>query len=390
MDPNLKVVTPSPENAETPLAEIHGWVTPTRLFFVRNHFDIPAIDRTGWRLSVEGCVRSPLELTWDDLNNMPQRTLLATLECAGNGRSFLSQRVAGVPWGAGAVAHGEWSGVPLAAVLEQAGLDAEAVEIVCVGADRGAEPDHPEPMHFARGLPLAKALHRDTLLVLRMNGEPLTPSHGAPVRLLVPGWYGVASVKWLTRLEAVRTPFRGYFQTVKYTVQRGRGQGTETVGIQGMAVKSEIVRPFAGEALGVGRQRVFGLAWAGDEAVARVELSTDGGQTWNEAELLGPFAPYSWTMWEFLWKVDRPASHLLLSRATSAGGRVQPQQHDPLLGGYMIHFSRAIPVRVESRSASAATWGDVETLRYDMNAFAESNARLPLDVDLEFSHGAGI
>jgi len=277
-----------------------------------------------------------------------------------------------------------------AAVLERAGVDEDAVEIVCTGADCGTEPDHPEPMHFARGLPLAKALHRDTLLALRMNGEPLTPSHGAPLRLLVPGWYGVASVKWLTRLEAVREPFRGYFQTVKYTIQRASGAGTETAAIQGMAVKSEIVRPFAGEALGLGRQRVFGLAWAGDEAVAKVELSTDGGETWSEAELLGPFAPYSWTMWEFLWKVERAGSHSLLSRATSASGRLQPREHDPLLGGYMIHFSRAIPVRVESRTAGAVTWGDVEALRYDMNAFAESNARLPLDVDLQFSHGAGI
>jgi DMSO/TMAO reductase YedYZ molybdopterin-dependent catalytic subunit len=390
MDPNLKVVTPSPENAETPLAEIHGWVTPTRLFFVRNHFDVPVVDHVAWRLSVGGAVRSPLDFSWNELNEMPQRTLLATLECAGNGRSFLSQRAAGVPWGAGAVAHGEWSGVPLAAVLEQAGLADDAVEIVCTGADCGTEPDHPQPMHFARGLPRAKALHRDTLLALRMNGEPLTPSHGAPLRLIVPGWYGVASVKWLTSLEAVRQPFQGYFQTVKYTIQRAGANGAETVGIQNMAVKSEIVRPFAGEALGLGKQRVFGLAWAGDEAVARVELSTDGGQTWNDAELLGPSAPYSWTMWEFLWKVDRPSSHLLLSRATSAGGRVQPREHDPLLGGYMIHFSRAIPVRVESRTAETATWRDAEALRYDMNAFAESNARLPLDVDLQFSQGAGI
>jgi DMSO/TMAO reductase YedYZ molybdopterin-dependent catalytic subunit len=390
MSEERRVVTQSPENSETPLADARGWVTPTRLFFVRNHFDVPTIDRSAWRLSIGGCVSRPLELTYDELNDLPQRTLLATLECAGNGRSFLKQRVAGVPWGAGAVAHGEWSGVPLRTVLEQAGVEAGALEIVCEGADRGSEPDHPEPMHFARSLPLEKAMHEGTLLALRMNGEPLTPSHGFPVRLLVPGWYGVASVKWLRRLEAIRVPFRGYFQTVKYTVQRQGASGPQIANIQGIAIKSEIVRPFAGEALGIGKQRVFGLAWAGEEAVSRVELSTDGGVTWRDTELLGPFAPYSWTMWEHLWDARQAGSYQLLARATSAGGRVQPTDHDPLLGGYMIHFSRPIPVRVESRAARDATLGDADVLRYDMNAFAESNARLPLDVDLEFSLGAGI
>lgn len=385
-----KFVTQSPENSETPLEDVHGWVTPTRLFFVRNHFDVPALDAKNWRLAVGGQVARPLELTWEELDAMPQRTLLATLECAGNGRSFLSKKAAGVPWGAGAVAHAEWSGVPLSAVLDLAGVDAGAVEVVCTGADRGTEPDHPEPMHFARGLPLAKARHRDTLVALRMNGEPLTPSHGFPARLLVPGWYGVASVKWLTRLEASPVPFQGYFQTVKYTVQRRGASGPETVSIQGMAIKSEIVRPFAGERLGLGRQRVFGLAWAGEEGVARVELSTDGGSTWYEAELLGPTAPYSWTMWEYLWEVRTPGPQQLVSRAISASGRVQPTEHDALLGGYLIHFSRPVSVRVESRAAQDAASGDVDVLRYDMNAFAESNARLPLDVDLEFSLGAGI
>jgi DMSO/TMAO reductase YedYZ molybdopterin-dependent catalytic subunit len=329
MSQQRHIVTQSPENSETPLADVHGWVTPTRLFFVRNHFDVPQLDVAAWRLSIGGCVERPLELSCDDLSALPQRTVLATLECAGNGRSFLAQRVPGVPWGAGAVAHAEWSGVPLSVVLEQAGVSTDAVEVICEGADRGTEPDHPEPMTFARGLPLQKALHRDTLLALRMNGEPLTPSHGFPLRLIVPGWYGVASVKWLTRLEVARVPFRGYFQTVKYTIQKQTDDGPQAEAIQGQGVKSEIVRPFAGEALSLGKQRVFGLAWAGEEAVARVELSSDGGQTWHETELLGPFAPYSWTMWESLWEVQSPGAYELLSRATSAGGRVQPREHDP-------------------------------------------------------------
>jgi DMSO/TMAO reductase YedYZ molybdopterin-dependent catalytic subunit len=390
MTEQLKVVTRSPENAETPLADVHGWVTPTRLFFVRNHFDVPLLDPATWRLSVGGHVARPLELSWDELNDMPQRTILATLECAGNGRSFLSQKVPGVPWGAGAVAHAEWSGVPLADVLEMAGLADDAVELICEGADVGAEPDHPEPMHFARGLCREKALHRNTLLCLRMNGEPLTPSHGFPLRLLVPGWYGVSSVKWLTRLEASDKPFRGYFQTVKYTVKRRRGDDEVTVPLDRMAVKSEIVRPFAGEALPLGKQRIFGLAWAGEEAVARVEISTDGGATWQAADFVGPSAPYSWTMWEALWNAKQPGAYEIMSRATSAGGQTQPAEYDPLYSGYMIHFSRPITVRIEPRAGKDAASGDAEALRYDMNAFAEANARRPLDVDLEYSLGAGI
>lgn len=385
-----KVVTQSPENSETPLADVHSWVTPTRLFFVRNHFAVPDLDVDSWRLSVAGCVARPLVLTWDELDAMPQRTLLATLECAGNGRSFLAQKVPGVQWSAGAVAHAEWSGVALRDVLEMAGVDDQAVEIVFEGADVGTESDHPEPMHFARGLPPAKALHRDTLLALRMNGESLTPSHGFPLRLLVPGWYGVASVKWLTRIEATRVPFRGYFQTVKYTIKRQRAGDHETVPLQDMAVKSEIVRPFEGEALPLGKQRVFGLAWAGEEPVAKVELSTDGGKTWHETELLGPWAPYSWMMWEYLWNARDAGSFELLSRATSISGRAQPTEYDSLNCGYMIHFSRPISVRVESRAGKDAAAGDADALRYDMNAFAEANARRPLDVDLEYSLGAGI
>jgi DMSO/TMAO reductase YedYZ molybdopterin-dependent catalytic subunit len=390
MSEQRRIVTASPENSETPLDAVRSWVTPTRLFFVRNHFEIPDIGLDSWRLEVGGLTEQALSLSWDELNDLPQRTVLATLECAGNGRSFLTPRQAGVPWGAGAVAHAEWSGVPLAEVLDLAGVKSDAAHVICTGADRGTEPDHPEPMHFARGLPLAKARHRDTLLALRMNGEPLTPSHGFPVRLLVPGWYGVASVKWLARIELSAVPLIGYFQTHKYTVQRRSREGTQTIGIQGMAVKSEIVRPIAGERLAAGRQRVVGLAWAGEEGVAQVEVSTDGGGTWAPAELLGPNAPYSWTLWEHAANLREPGTLQILSRATSTGGRVQPSEHDPLLGGYLIHFSRPIEVHVESRAATAASDRSAELLVYDMNAFAEANARRPLDVDMEYSYGSGI
>lgn len=384
-----KVVTSFPENSETPLADVQSWTTPTRLFFVRNHFDVPTIDRNDFRLQVHGCVDTPVEWTLDELMALPERSIFATVECAGNGRSFLQEKAPGVQWGAGAIGHAEWTGVPLHLVLEKSGIRPGAVEIVFEGADQGAESDHPEPMNFARGLPLPKALDPNTLLAYRMNGEPLTASHGYPLRLFVPGWYGVASVKWLTRIEVVNQPFGGYFQTVKYTVQRRAKAALETVVVGPMAVKSEIIRPQAGATLGLGMNRISGVAWAGEEPVARVEVSTDGGTTWNPAEMIGMRAPFCWTLWEYLWEVAEPGPYSLCVRAISATGRMQPQQHEPLNGGYVINMVRPLDVHVEARRAAAAA-SDRDTLLYDMNSFAEENSRRRLDVELEFLAGEGI
>lgn len=390
MPDERKIVTAAPENSETPLEGVRSWVTPTRLFFVRNHFEVPRIDLVGWRLRVEGCVECPASWTWEELAALPQRSVFATVECAGNGRSFLRERVDGVQWGAGAIGHAEWTGVPLCLLLKAAGVRPGAVEVLGEGADRGSAPDHPEPMHFRRSLPLAKALDPDTLLVLRMNGAWLEPNHGWPVRLLVPGWYGVASVKWLCRLEVRDRPFHGYFQSVKYTVKRPGPQGLRTDAVGPMVVKSEIVRPRAGQALGVGSNRVSGIAWAGPEAVARVEVSTNAGGTWNQAELVGRRTPYSWTWWEYLWAVDRPGAYTLLARAVSASGQAQPVEHDPLNGGYLIHHSRPVEVHVRADRHSHEQAADPAALVYDMNAFAEESARLPLDLEMEFSGGEGI
>ena len=318
--------------------------------------------------------------------DLPERTVFATVECAGNGRSFLTERQSGVQWGAGAVGHAEWTGVPLKLVLERSGLEPDALEVLFEGADVGTEHDHPEPMPFERSLPLDKALDPDTLLATRMNGEFLDPLHGYPLRLFVPGWYGVASVKWLRRIEVVNKPFRGYFQSVKYTVQRKTECGTRTEIVGPMMPKSEIIRPRPGDVLGPGGNRLFGVAWAGDDSVSRVEVSTDGGATWSDATLMGPQAPYSWTMWEYLWEVSSPREYTILARAISSRGRVQPAEHDPLNGGYLIHHSRPLHVRIDAFSRRATNG----SIMYDMNAFAEENMRLPLDVELEFIGGEGI
>ncbi len=390
MHESRRIVTDQPENSETPLDELRCWVTPNRLFFVRDHFEVPHIDLNDWRLRIEGCVEHPTTIDWDELTSLPVRSVFATVECAGNGRSFLQPSVHGVQWGAGAIGHAEWTGVPLKLILEQAGVQTDAVEIVFYGADMGSESDHPEPMNFARGLPLRKALHPDTLLAYRMNGELLDANHGYPLRLFVPGWYGVASVKWLTRIEAVAQPFQGYFQTRKYTYQRAAGDDAERAVVGPMVVKSEIIRPRAGDVLGVGTNRVFGVAWAGENAVAAVEVSVDGGSTWNESELLGPRSRYSWCLWEYLWEVAQPGDYEILARAVDSTGVVQPNEHDPLRGGYMINFVRPTNVRVVTARETRDRADDVEALLYDMNAYAEDISRLPLDIELEYTAGAGI
>jgi hypothetical protein len=233
-------------------------------------------------------------------------------------------------------------------------------------------------------------MHPDTLLATRMNGEPLDTSHGFPVRLVVPGWYGVASVKWLTGIEVTDVAFRGYFQTVKYTIQQRTGGGRKTQIVGPIPIKSEIVQPADGATLGIGANRIFGMAWAGEHAVATVEVSVDGGATWQRAELQGPTAKYSWIAWEYLWETASPGVHTILSRAVSESGEVQPLQHDMDRGGYLINFSRPIRVNIDPSRQSCDLVGDMATLQHGMATMARERASRPLDADIEFMSGAGI
>ncbi len=346
-----RVVTRSPENSETPVDALSNWITPNESFYVRNHFDSPELEPDGWTLGISGWVEREIRLTQGDLEQMPQASLVATLECAGNGRSFLEGKVPGVQWGAGAVGNAEWSGVQARLLLESAGIEDGALEVVFEGADSGVEGGSEGAVRFARSLPLDMALHPDTLIALRMNGEPLATEHGFPARLVVPGWYGVASVKWLRALRVVDAPYRGFFQSVKYTVRRktARGISEDVVGM--MLPKSEIIRPRPGDCVAEGTRLVEGIAWAGPEAVAAVELSCDGGDSWRRAELVGPQHRYSWTRWRYAWEPPGQGVYSLLARAISASGEIQPSRHNPLHGGYHVNFSRPLEITVTASTA---------------------------------------
>jgi DMSO/TMAO reductase YedYZ molybdopterin-dependent catalytic subunit len=336
--PGLIVRQSKPENYEFPFPTLNSFVTPNHLFYVRTHFGIyKGADLRTWRLKVEGRVEQPLELTYDDLIKMPSRTQFTLLECSGNGRVFLVPKAEGVPWELGAVSNAEWTGVPLAAVLDRAGLKSDAAEVVCEGTDAGElpgntqEPKSPGKLHFARSLPPEKARKPEVLLAYKMNGADLPASHGFPVRLLVPGWYGMASVKWLHRIVVTDRPFPGFFQTMVYSYFERREGIPTLVATTELQVKAQIARPARQEVVRAGAPyRVHGAAWTGESEVRKVEVSTDGGKTWAGANLLDKSLQYAWRLWEYSWQVpDKAGPYTLMARATDARGRTQPMERNP-------------------------------------------------------------
>lgn len=340
-----------PLNLEMPFSSLRDFVTPNESFYVRCHFPIPKIDPAAWRLKIEGAVATPLELNLEQLQQIPRHTIMATMECAGNGRSFLEPKVKGVEWDLGAVGNGRWSGVLLRDVLQRAGINGSGVEVILEGADKGAIKEAPRPpgeIHYARSLPMRKALD-DVLLAFELNSEPLAPSHGFPLRAVVPGWFGMASVKWLDRLIVSREPFNGYYQSIDYTFWERR-EGLPTLRpLAEMQVKAQIARPAMHEILPAGAPyRVHGAAWGGAAAIARVEMSVDEGGSWNEATLLGEPVANAWRFWEFVWNVPAArSSHTLMARAVDESGGAQPETRVPGYGTYMIN--QWLPITVEAR-----------------------------------------
>ena len=340
----------APLNLEMPFETLDGFITPTKLFYVRTHFPIPKIDKNKWRLRIEGEVGKSFEINFDELIKLESRKIPATLECAGNNRSFLEPKVKGVQWRLGGVGNAEWTGVPLSILLDRAGVKSTAREIILEGADRGKLEDPKSPpgeMNFARSIPMKKA--SDVLLAYKMNDVDLPAENGFPVRAIVPGWYAVASIKWLKRIIVTDKPFNGYYQTLDYSYWRREGELAELVPLREMQIKAEIARPSEGETVPANSNaRVRGTAWTGDGEIMKVEISSDDGATWNEAKLLGESKPNSWRLWEFNWKTPaRAGKATLVARATDSNGRTQPIERDPDRGTYMINH--LLPIEVEVR-----------------------------------------
>jgi DMSO/TMAO reductase YedYZ molybdopterin-dependent catalytic subunit len=340
-----------PLNLEFPFERLGEFKTPIALHYIRNHYAVPKIDPKTWRLTVTGAVTRALKLSLDDLHKLKEVTLPITLECAGNGRLFLSPKVKGVQWAQGAVSTAEWTGVPLAAILDLAGVEAGAVEVILDGADRGdpkKEMQPPEDITFCRSLPIDKANKPETILAWGMNGAALPPDHGYPLRAIVGGWYGMASVKWVSRIIVTKKPFWGFDQTIDYSYwARGDDGLPRLTPITEMEVKASIARPSAGETIQAGKAyRIHGAAWAGESDVTRVEVSTDAGKSWSAATLLGKAVPFCWRLWEYRWTPRMAGNLVVLARASDRRGRVQPLKHDPGRRSYMISFARPTPVTI--------------------------------------------
>ena len=340
-----------PLNLEMPFETTDNFITPTKSFYVRTHFPIPKIDRDAWWLHVEGEVEKPFAIDYEELLKLESLTVPVTLECAGNNRNFLEPKVKGVQWGLGAVGTAEWTGVPLSILLNRAVVRSSAREVILEGADHGMLEDPKSPpggLRFSRSVSLEKA-RRDVLLAYRMNGNYLPAEHGFPVRAIVPGWYAVASIKWLQRVIVTDQPFDGYYQTLDYAYWKRRGDIAELSPITELQIKAEIAKPAQSDKVPANSTvRIHGAAWASGSEIVRVEVSTDGRSTWKEATLLGEPKPNAWRFWEFNWKTPTaPGKQTLVARATDSLGQTQPAHRDPDRGTYMINHLLPIVVEVK-------------------------------------------
>jgi DMSO/TMAO reductase YedYZ molybdopterin-dependent catalytic subunit len=322
-------------------------VTPAGMHYLLIHFDVPEADEATWTLSVGGLMRNPLELSMADLRSRPSVTMPVTMECAGNGRARLSPRPISQPWLMEAIGTAEWTGTPLRPILEEAGIEDVAVELVFRGADHGIQGDVEQD--YERSLGIDDAMRDEVILAYDMNGEALPPQHGFPLRLVVPGWYGMTSVKWLTAITAVAEPFRG-FQMESYRVRLQPEDEGEP--LTRMYPRSLLVPPGFPDFLtrrrfvDVGRHVLRGRAWSGWGAIERVEISSDGGRTWTDAEVDDPDSPYAWVPWTFAWDAAEPGTFELSCRATDAAGNTQPLEQPWNLHGFSNNMVQRVPVEI--------------------------------------------
>ena len=341
-----------PEDLETPSAYFNTWITPNDAFFVRQHLPRPSVRAEAYRLKVSPRVSNPRDFPLAALRQMPQHKVAATLECTGNGRGFYRPRVPGIQWGRGAIGNAEWSGPRIQDILKLCGAEPSAGFLDADGADTGvaATPD------FIRSLPMRKALHPATLLALDMNGEPLPEIHGFPARLIVPGWDGTSWVKWVTSLAVASEQNEGFFMNPAYRYPKiplppgSAPVPAELEVIEAMRLKSSIVSHADGDKVGMGQQAIRGFAWAAEERVARVDVSTDGGSRWLAADLSTQNFPFAWRLWKANWTPPGPGYYTILSRATDSNGKVQPMVASWNPSGYLWDAIDRVGIVVEKNA----------------------------------------
>jgi len=336
-------------NHGLPLEAMRHDLTPPGLHYVLTHYDIPYVPEDApWQLALGGRVRRPLTLTLADLRALPQVTTRVTLECAGNGRALLAPRPVSQPWLVEAVGTAEWTGVPLRLLLAAAGAEPDAVDVVCTGADHGVERGVEQDYQRALPLDVATGTDPEVLVAYEMNGAPLPPQHGRPLRLVVPGWYGMAQVKWLREITVTDTPFTGFQQAVAYRLRQDAGDEGEPVtriaprallvppGFPDFMSRTRVVRP--------GTVTLEGRAWSGRAPVTRAEVSTDAGRSWHRADLEPDTGhPWAWRRWRFDWRAE-PGEFVLSARATDAEGHTQPLEQPWNRGGFANNLVQRVDV----------------------------------------------
>jgi len=335
-----------PLNCETSLAALVGGVVmPNARFYMRNNFRMPDLDAEAFRLTIGGLVERSQSFTIRDLQNMRSKTQVVTLECAGNGRALFDRSTEGEKWGLGAVSTAEWTGVPLVEILDRAGVRQDAKEVLFRGADGGIVDGLPEPIRFERSLGIDDARDSDVLLAYAMNGEPLPVEHGYPLRLIVPRWYAVASVKWLSEIEIIDRTFTGHYQGDKYRYEWEREGRVVSEPVTLQRVRALITEPTPQTEVRAGELAIRGVAWSGAAPIARVEVSVNGGD-WQEARLVSERNRSSWQWWELITHVGMPNDLVLRARATDLAGRTQPERAEWNRLGYGNNAIQEVPIRV--------------------------------------------
>lgn len=326
-DSRLVFISKQPFNAELPLPLQHGVITPNSLHYVRSHFAAPSLTLDSWRLQVDGAVGRALTLDFAALSQLPSRTLTITMECAGNGRTSFQPPADGEPWQYGAVSTAEWTGVSLRDVLALVEPKSSAREVLIQGADSGHVGAVGKTLTYERSMTVEQAQNPDVLLAYAMNGEALPVEHGFPVRLIVSGWYGMASVKWVRTIRVLEQPFSGFYQVDRYIMAHPeRGETTKTP-LTAIEVRAQLTSHQDGAVIAAGSQMLRGLAWSGHAPISQVEVSVDGGASWTTASLVTPATPYAWRRWEYLWNAT-PGTYSVQVRGTDSSGRVQPLEAD--------------------------------------------------------------
>ena len=336
---------------ETPVEFMTEWITPVNHFFVRNHMFEPAkIDAKTWKVSIGGAVERPLTLTLTELEKVPVHSVTNAMECAGNGRSMQNPKVPGIQWGKGAVGNAKFSGPSLKVLLEKARVKDTGKHVMFRGLDE--VPGKVPP--FIRSISIEKAIDADTLVATHMNGAPLTQHHGFPARVITPGWAGAASCKWLTEITVLEKPAEGNFMSPGYRMPNSPVKPGDSVkpedthSVTGLAVKSLIAAPSDTAKLKPGKHEIKGVAWAGEADITKVEISTDGGSSWNLAELGKDHARYAWRLWSYSWKPAQSGDYVILSRATDSQGRIQPEAAVWNPSGYLYNAYDQVKVYVQA------------------------------------------